>query len=139
MKNQHIQDSFAALDAAGGHHTEVDRLVDLSTMSGGRAAATKKTCVDDTMNCIDAELLAMLAAWEECEITRKKFALAEGPATKTTSNHECVPSCTQTFAPPKRFFITFWRSITRRMVAQTNKSIDSDKNFSVASGICCKI
>ena len=123
LKNQ-IQDNFASLHAAGGHHTGVEQLVDLRTISGGRGA-TKKNCVDDVHSAsdINAGVYALRAAWEACEITRKKFEQAEESAMGSISSYVRGPSrCTPTYAPPKKFYITFWRSIARRMVAQAKRS-----------------
>jgi hypothetical protein len=132
----HTQDNFASLYAAEGHHTGLGPLVDLSTISGGHGA-TKKTFVDNTnpASGIDSRVYAMLAAWEACEITRKKFEQAEESTMESNSNYVLGPlRCTPTFAPPKRFYVTFWRSVTRRMVAQTRRSIESDVVGSDRSG-----
>jgi hypothetical protein len=124
------QDNFDSLHAVGGHHNGVEPLVDLCTISGGRRA-TKKTCVDDGV-------LAMLAAWEACEITRKKFEQAEESAILAMkSNRNCRREplrSAPTYAPPKRFYITFWRSIARRMVARTRSSVESHVSGSDISG-----
>ncbi len=139
MSIPRIEGNFASLHDAGGHHNGVDPLADLCTIPGDRGV-TKKTCVDDAHQAsgINAGVLAMLSAWELCEITQKKFEQAEESATlaiKSNCNCQREPlRCSPTYAPPKRFYITFWRSIARRMVAQRRSSVESHVSGSNISG-----
>jgi hypothetical protein len=127
-KMNQTQDDFSSLQAVGGHHIKSEQLlVDLCKISG-RHGEAKKTCLDETysVECFNAEVHAMLAAWEECEATQKKFEQAEHTSMilRSTYGHELRRL--STFAPPKRFHMTVWRSLTRRLVAHSRKSIEAE-------------
>ena len=79
------------------------------------------------VNEIKPEVLAMLAAWESTKLERQQ-AQKPDSGLKVVSHESSdsfdferyVPSrCCCTMEPPKRFYRTFWRSISRRIVQNT--------------------
>ncbi len=125
------QDDFSSLYAVGGHHIKSEKLlVDLCKISD-RHGEAKKTCRDETYSVeyFNADVHAMLAAWEECEATQKKIEQVEhlqhfSVLSRSTYEHEMRRL--STFAPPKRFHMTVWRSLTRRLVAHSRESIEAN-------------
>ena len=111
-------------------------LVDHDSLCGTAASyPAGKRCVDDDyvpVNFIKAEVYAMIAAWEASSM---KYS-DESASNVMPDVQSCCQDfgiyepirCTPNFAPPKRFYRTFWRSITRKMLRQHLKnSIDCDQ------------
>ena len=79
------------------------------------------------VNEIKPEVLAMLVAWESAKLERQQAqkpdsAMQVVPLESSDSFEfeRYVPSrCCHTTEPPKRFYRTFWRSISRRIVQNT--------------------
>ncbi len=69
------------------------------------------------VNAIKPEVYAMIAAWEAFEISRMKLSGTEGSVDDTNSRVVCEPLHTMTTnQPPKRYYLTFWRSVTQRII-----------------------
>ena len=127
------QDDFTSLHIASSSSHQLDEyeaILSGKTTRSGKLAATnqsgKSVCDDETyvpVNFIAPEIYAMIAAWEACEL--------EGHETGDSSTFACARSedvcdptrCIANSAPPKRFYLSFWRRITLRMLEHARKSI----------------
>ncbi len=85
----------------------------------GTGEAYMECCEDEAyvpLNTIEPEVYAMIAAWEAFEISRMKLDEAAGDALDTTSifcrESDRLTPC----RPPKRYYLTFWRSVTQRII-----------------------
>jgi hypothetical protein len=92
------QGSFASLVAAADRFFGFVKWVGALFKVQGSCGANKQTCVDEAhpVECFAIESLSY-------ELHQPQL-------------------CCLTFPSPKRFHITFWRSLTRRMVAHSRKS-----------------
>ncbi len=100
------QNDFAFL------HAKLDEL----DAESGRGDELMKTCDVEAyvpVNCIKPEVYAMIAAWEACELSRVKVDDREGGDTIDICE---TWHCSTSSAPPKRYYLTFWRSVTRRIL-----------------------
>jgi hypothetical protein len=126
------QSDFACLDVTiNSHISSLHKLVDHETLlQRGIAKATrleKRVCVDEEyvpVNFIKAEAYALIAAWEACESERKEWKESAESNFDAHSDALYEPSRSiPAFSPPKQFYRTFWRSITRRTLEHSRKSI----------------
>ena len=78
-------------------------------------------------NFINDEMYAFLAAWDESQARKRELAAGAGGVSAPMDivadiDFEPVRCLGLTgLAPPKLFYRTFWRSITRRLVHQTQE------------------
>lgn len=66
-------------------------------------------------NDIPDEVLSLIAAWESSNLTFSRMDSSVSSAPAVICMLE--PAACAHFKPPKRFFRTFWRSISRRILA----------------------
>jgi hypothetical protein len=100
------QNDFAFL------HAKLDEL-DAESVRGDELMKTCDVEAYAPVNCIKPEVYAMIAAWEACELLpRMKLVDKESGDTLIDICETCSTSC----APPKRYYLTFWRSVTRRIL-----------------------
>ena len=91
-------------------------------------------CADDDyvpVNFIPEEVRAMIKAWQLADQKRRELQEAspemsvDVPADSITASQDvfepmrCIPNA----APPKRFYRTFWRSITRKVLEHDKEII----------------
>ena len=72
------------------------------------------------VNFIPEEVCAFIAAWDASTLTFSSSSsdTTLGSASVPFSQHDYEPARRQNdFAPPKRFYRTFWRSVSRRILA----------------------
>jgi hypothetical protein len=62
------------------------------------------------------EVLAFLAAWEESEAQRRAASGSAGAVSAMDIDYEPAMTVPTNSRPPKLFYRTFWRSITRRLM-----------------------
>ena len=73
------------------------------------------------VNLIPDEVRGMIKAWQLQRRERMEVSSTDAPASE---DHEPLRTCSQT-APPKRFFRTFWRSVTRRMLKGDKQAVSA--------------
>ncbi len=131
------QDDFTCLHVASSSSHQLD---DYGVILSGKTTRSEKTavttrsektvCNDETyvpINFIKPEIYAMIAAWEACEL--KGLETGES-AFDARSEDVCEPMrCMSNSAPPKRFYRSFWRRITQRMLEHSRKSIRSSSHM----------
>ena len=71
------------------------------------------------VNHIPEEVRAMIKAWE---LQRREKMEVSATDALELEDYEPLRTCSQT-APPKRFFRTFWRSVTRRLLENDEKAV----------------
>jgi hypothetical protein len=129
MRNQ-TQDDFASLHAAINNHISSHQLVDRESVLPSNKATRHEKCVDEEtytpVNFIKAEVYALIAGWEACKSNPEESEEAseftrDSPSEDLYEPSRHIPSS----APPKRFYRTFWRSVTRRMLEHARKSVIS--------------
>ena len=79
------------------------------------------------VNDIKPEVCAMIAAWQSHQLERQRFetSLLDLPAESSPVNFEPYRYCALT-GPPKRFYRTFWRSISLRSLQRSRDLLISD-------------
>ena len=73
------------------------------------------------VNLIPDEVRAMIKAWQLQKREKMEVSTIGAP---TLEIQEPLRTCSQT-APPKRFFRTFWRSVTRRMLKGDKQAVSA--------------
>ena len=126
MNNQ-TQDDFTCLHIAiSNHSSSSHHLVEPDSFFEANRSE-KRPCGDEAyvqVNFISPEVYALIAAWEACQFNPKESEEAAESTLHAHSESLYEPSrCIPTSAPPKRFYLSFWRSVTRRMLEHTRKSI----------------
>ena len=126
MNNQ-TQDDFTCLHIAiSNHSSSSHQPVDPDSFFQA-SRSEKRPCGDQAyvpVNVIKPEVYALIAAWEACQSDPMESEEAAESTLHAHSESMYEPSrCIPTSAPPKRFYLSFWRSVTRRMLEHTRKSI----------------
>ena len=128
------QDDFTVLTVSDCQNAGfMQKLVDHESFSSSAGSLqSSKRCVEDDeayvpTNFIKAEVYAMIAAWEACAQKRNEEIQSLSAATSLThcpdfSVFEPIRSVPDP-TPPKRFYRTFWRSITRKLMSHHLESV----------------
>jgi hypothetical protein len=75
-------------------------------------------------NSISDEVYAFLSAWDEREAERRQNVAGAGRLVEAVKDVDFEPARSLTNrAPPKLFYGTFWRSITRRLIQHNAKHL----------------
>jgi hypothetical protein len=131
------QDDFSALGLAAGKYTNSHSPNDYHEFTAGDlpsgGSLSESACGADEIyrpvNFIPDEVYEMIWTWEiSCLKQRELASAVDSMEIDSFSNsrssdidYQSIPE----FAPPKRFFRTFWRSLTRRLVQhEINSAID---------------
>jgi hypothetical protein len=67
-------------------------------------------------NLVREEVVAFLTAWEESAAQRRASAQSSGALSSMDVNEEAFLRVPANAGPPKLFYRTFWKSLTRRLV-----------------------
>ena len=112
------QDDFDSLFIAGeANSSMLDAMPQVnSAHSDGKIGMEVDNYVP--VNLLPEEVRAMIKAWE-LEREKMEVSATDAPALE---DYEPLRTCSQT-APPKRFFRTFWRSVTRRLLENDEKAV----------------
>ena len=98
-----------------------DELSDESQKTNETAIRENEGCISCvTVNFIPEEVCAFIAAWDASTLTTSSSSsdMTLGSASVPFSQHNYEPARRlNAFAPPKRFYRTFWRSVSRRILA----------------------
>ena len=133
--NSRIQDDFTCLNVAIANNSSSSHALGDYEEAIPRSCKTnrpeKRPCCDETyvpVNFINNEVYALIAAWEASEFKREESGEAADSALDADRDALYEPlRCRPTIAPPKRFYRTFWKSITRRTLENARKSVASHR------------
>ena len=118
-----VQDDFVALTVPGQESLELfhDHAHIFPCGSSSVKTICEKTSIEagyTPVNYIGPEVMALIAHWEAS--TPNKMSSAKDGMKMTFNMQESIydpiKPCDSPSVPPKRFYRTFWRSLTRRYV-----------------------
>jgi hypothetical protein len=120
-----MQHDAASHSGAASHFSEDDpNLVNCQPLA--IAPARSIFCADrvlrqsenSSQNANREEVVAFLAGWEELEASRRANANSSGTIVGVYFNFEMRSRIPANAGPPKLFYMTFWMSLTRRLIQQ---------------------
>ncbi len=145
------QDDFSCLGLAAGQDAgsqPLDEYDGFATVEGAENGSSLKSAeaneVYHPVNFIPTEVYELIRNWELAYLKKQDSiqAFDSMDAVSSESIFEPMRSMSVSNAPPKRFFRTFWRSVTRRIIQlekklALNRAVMSSSDGSSTSRASC--